>query len=84
MHIHPGSQHDFTSNIWGLGHLHHLAKDQLLNHISRNFAARQQLANDHFPQIYGGNAMKRGCLAGKWRTQSAYDGDAIALAGNQR
>ena len=84
MHIHPGSQNDFPGNVGGFWHLHHLAKNQLFNHISRYFAAGQQFTNNHFSQINGGNAMKHGSLTGKWRTQSAHDGDTVALAGNQR
>ncbi|MNN76638.1 hypothetical protein D3C81_1930370 [compost metagenome] len=84
MYVHPGAQHNFTGDIGRFRHLHNLAKNQLFNGIGRNFTARQQLTDDHFSQINGGNAMKRGCLTGKRRTQSAHNGDAIALTGNQR
>ena len=84
MHVHPGTEDDFTRNIGGFRHLHDLTEYQLFDDLRRNFAASQHLPHYHFPQVDGRYAMKRRCLTRKWRAQSTDYGNAIALTGNKR
>ncbi|MNY54610.1 hypothetical protein D3C86_1905040 [compost metagenome] len=84
MHIHTGAQHNFTGDIRCFRHLNNLAKNQLLDDVRGYFAASQHLPHHHFAQIDIRYSMKCRRLACKWRTQSADNGDAIALTGDKR
>ena len=65
MHVHAGAQHDFTGDIGCSRHLYHLTKYQLFDNFRGDFATGQHFTHDHFTEVDGRHAVKRGRLSGK-------------------
>ena len=49
VHAHSSAEHDFPGDIRRFRHLHHLAKNQLLNDVRGNVTPGEHFANHHFP-----------------------------------